>query len=274
MSPRPAQSVAFLRRAIAALETHGPGAALASAKLSLTPRIDRMLGGGLAGDALHEIAPASPGDGAAATGFALAVAARFLDAPRGSGLLIAQDFAAQDFGALYGPGLLAHGLPLSRLIFVRTPDAPALLWAMEEALKCGGLALVMGEIWNLKPYSLAASRRLVLAARAGRTPALLVQASAFGRAADFSSAAQTRFEIASAPSAAIKAVSGRDLPGPAAFALRLAKARLRSDAPDLGAAGLDEAKIFRVEWDGEERRFSDPAISLGLVDAVGERSRA
>lgn len=273
MSPRPAEGVAFLRRAIAALEAHGPSQA-PPAKLALTPALDRMLGGGLAGDALHEIAPAAPGDGAAATGFGLALAARFLEAPRSSGLLVAQDFAAQDMGALYGPGLVAHGLPLSRLVFARAPDAPALLWAMEEALKSGGLAVVLGELWNLKPYSLAASRRLVLAARAGGTPALLVQAGAYGRAGDISSAAETRFEIASAPSARLKAAGGRDLPGPPAFAARLVKARWRSDAQDLGAQGFDQGKVFRVQWDGDERRFSDPAISLDLVDAAGQRSRA
>jgi len=33
-------------------------------------------------------------------------------------------------------------------------------WAIEEALKCGAPAAVIGEIWSLKGYSLAASRRL------------------------------------------------------------------------------------------------------------------
>ena len=102
--------------------------------------------------------------------------------PRPAALLIGEGFAARETGALYGPGLVAHGLPLSRLVFVEAPDANAALWAMEEALKCGGPAAVVGEIWNLKHYSLAASRRLLLAARKGRTPALIVLASAYGQA--------------------------------------------------------------------------------------------
>ena len=77
-------------------------------------------------------------------------------------------FQEREAGALYGPGLVAHGLPLSRLVFVRAPDAEAAFWAMEEALKCGAPAAVVGEIWSLKGYSLAASRRLLLAARKGR----------------------------------------------------------------------------------------------------------
>ena len=67
-------------------------------------------------------------------------------------------------------------------MFVRAPDAALAFWAIEEALKCGAPAVVVGEIWNLKGYSLAASRRLLLAARKGRAPALLVLASAYGQA--------------------------------------------------------------------------------------------
>ena len=106
-------------------------------------------------------------------GFALALAARFLDRRPASALLIGEGFAAGSRARLYGPGLIAHGLPLSRLVFVQAPDAALAFWAMEEALKCGAPAAVVGEIWNLKGYSLAASRRLLLAARKGRTPALL-----------------------------------------------------------------------------------------------------
>ena len=100
-------------------------------------------------------------------GFALALAARFLSRRPASALVISEGFAAEELGALYGPGLVAHGLPLSRLVFVRAPDAALAFWAIEEALKCGAPAAVVGEIWSLKGYSLAASRRL-LARRAKR----------------------------------------------------------------------------------------------------------
>ena len=170
--------------------------------------------------------PARPADGAAAMGFALALAARFLSRRPASALLISEGFADQETGALYGPGLVAHGLTLSRLVFVRAPDAALAFWAMEEALKCGAPAAVVGEIWNLKGYSLAASRRLLLAARKGKVPALLVLASAYGQAERLSSAADTRFEIAAAPSMRTPAAAGPDLPGPFACGARLIKARL------------------------------------------------
>ena len=119
---------------------------------------------------------------------------------RAAGLIMAEDFALTRW-ARSGPGLVAHGLDLCRLVFVRAPDAPALFQAMEDALKSGALAWRSARSGGSKTYDLSVSRRLMLAARAGATPALLVQASAYGAAERISSAAETRFEIAAAPSA-------------------------------------------------------------------------
>jgi protein ImuA len=269
-----AEGMARLRRAVAQIEAEArPARERAARRLRLARALDSALGGGLADDALHEIAPAAPADGAAAMGFALAIAARFLNQRPAAGLMIGEAFAGQEAGALYGPGLVAHGLPLSRLVFVKTPDANTAFWAMEEALKCGAPGAVVGEIWNLKDYSLAASRRLLLAARKGRTPALLVLASAYGQAERLSSAAETRFEIAAAPSARQKAAAGKDLPGSFACGARLIKARLAfpRDGP---AEAYDATRVFRLEWRSEDKSFDDPAISLPLAAASGDRPRA
>ena len=274
-----AERMAHLRSAIAGIEAH-PGRSDAGAplKLSLAPAFDPALGGGLSSDALHEIAPGQAGDGAAAVGFALALAARFVAAsPRSStALLISEDFCARETGALYGPGLAAHGLGLDRLILVRAPDARALLWTMEEALKSGALAAVVGEMWShSKHYGLAASRRLLLAARAGGAPALLVHGGAFGRASAFSSAAETRFEIAAASSRPVAPAGGRfGLPGVPAFAARLLKARARPSAQGPPARGFDEARIIRLEWRSDQRCFGDPTISFPVVRALADRSGA
>src|SRR6202044_584593 len=231
-----AEGMARLRRVIAQIETEaGPAGERPARRLPSARAFDAVLGGGLADDALHEIVPAQPADRAAAMGFALALAARFLSQRPASALVISEGFAADESGALYGPGLVAHGLALSRLVFVRAPDAALAFWAIEEALKCGAPAVVIGEIWSLKGYSLAASRRLLLAARKGRTPALLILASAYGQAERLSSAAETRFEIAAAPSAATPAAAGLDLPGPFACGARLIKARLARAGPFVDA---------------------------------------
>jgi protein ImuA len=302
--------MARLRRAIAEIEAEASRPSERPARrLPFARAFDSALGGGLADDALHEIAPARPQDGAAAMGFALALAARFINHRPASALIIGEGFAAEESGALYGPGLVAHGLTLSRLVFVRAPDAALALWAMEEALKCGAPAVVVGEIWSLKGYSLAASRRLLLAARKGRTPALLILASAYGQAERLSSAAETRFEIAAAPSAATPAAAGLDLPGPFACGARLIKARLARAGPFVDAVdspskdgrpserpmdgvrdqrsrlqAFDPERVIRLEWRSQDMTFKDmtfrdmgvddQAISLPLAAASGDRSRA
>src|SRR5271154_2460812 len=253
-----AEGMARLRRAVAQIEAEaGPAGERAVRRLPLGRTFDVALGGGLADDGLHEIAPAEPQDMAAAMGFALALAARFLDRRPASALLIGQGFAAEESGSFYGPGLIAHGLPLGRLVFVNAPDAALAFWAMEEALKCGAPAAVVGEIWNLKGYSLAVSRRLLLAARKGRTPALLILASAYGQAERLSSAAETRFEIAAAPSAATPAAAGLDLPGPFACGARLVKSRLARAGPATPSQALDPGRVIRLEWRSQDMTFED-----------------
>jgi len=308
-----AEGVARLRRAVARIEAEAGSAGLrpagerAARRIPLSRALDSALGGGLAEDGLHEIAPAEPQDAAAAMGFVLALAARFLERQSASALLIGEGFADQESGALYGPGLIAHGLPLGRLVFVHAPDAALAFWAMEEALKCGAPAAVVGEIWNLKGYSLAASRRLLLAARKGRTPALLILASAYGQAERLSSAADTRFEIAARPSARLKAAAGRDLPGPFACGARLVKARLSGRDVSVDAVAdrvlskdghpsghpldrigrdqrsrlqaHDAGRVIRLEWRSqdnqfEELAFGDPAISLPVAAAAHDGPRA
>jgi protein ImuA len=280
-----AEGMARLRRVIAEIEAEGgPTGDRPARRLPIARAFDSALSGGLADDALHEIAPAQASDGAAAMGFALALAARFLSRRPASALVVSEGFADQESGALYGPGLVAHGLPLSRLVFVRAPDAALAFWAMEEALKCGAPAAVVGEVWNLRGYSLAASRRLLLAARKGRTPALLILASAYGQAERLSSAAETRFEIAAAPSATTPAAAGPDLPGPFACGARLIKARLARAGPEAAFQAFDADRVIRLEWRSENTTFEDmtfkdmglddPAISLPLAAASGDRPRA
>ena len=277
---------ALLRRVIAEIEAKAglspASEARPARRVAVARAFDSALGGGLAGDGLHEIAPAAPADGPAAMGFALALAARFLDRRPASALLIGESFGVLAAGALSGPGLVAHGLPLSRLVFVSAPDAASAFWAMEEALKCGAPAAVVAEIWNLRRYGLMASRRLLMAARKGGTPALLVLAGACGEADRLSTAATTRFEIAAAPSAKSPAAAGRDLPGPFACAARLVKARASGDAiadraaaaGDRGGRAQDSARAVRLEWRCEERTFDDPAISLALAAAAHDRPGA
>src|SRR6201989_2696213 len=118
MSPSDrAERILHLRRAVEGVE-----AAPRAARRPLARALDSKLGGGLARDGLHEIAPAASADAPAAFGFALSLAARFMAARGLFGLLAVEDFALLQGGVPFGPGLVAHGLDLSRLVFVRAPD--------------------------------------------------------------------------------------------------------------------------------------------------------
>ena len=297
MSPGGRADAAHLRRVIAEIEAKAgfspASEGRAARRVPIARAFDFALGGGLAGDGLHEIVPAAPPDGPAAMAFALALASRFLNLRPASALVIGESFASLEAGALYGPGLLAHGLPLHRLVFVAAPDAASAFWATEEALKCGAPAAVAAEIWSFRRYGLMASRRLLMAAQKGGTPALVVLANAFGQADALSTAATTRFEIAAAPSAKSPAAAGRELPGPFACMARLVKARATGDAIDRASASVDAVadrvgrarlqgdgrlhdptRAVRLEWRREEGFFDDPTISLALAAASGDGPRA
>src|SRR5205085_12550218 len=104
--------------------------------------IDRRLaGGGIRTDALHEVAAASSSlaDDAAATLFAAGLAARSL--PITSSILWVM--TRRD---LFAPALAQAGLPPHRVIYADCSRDEDALAVMEEGLRHGGLATVVGEI--------------------------------------------------------------------------------------------------------------------------------
>ena len=176
----------------------GGGQGRASGKLLCLGAPDTALKGGLALEELHELAPAGSCHGGAALGFALALAA-LAPARQACIVFVQQDFAALEGGELYGLGCDLFGLNLARLLVVRTASPRETLWAMEEALKTGGIAAVIGELAQSgKAADLTATRRLSLAAQKGGSLALLLRQ----RACPEPSAAATRWQVAAAPGAA------------------------------------------------------------------------
>jgi protein ImuA len=156
------------------------------------PGLDEVLaGGGLALDALHEVAGAGPdmADDCAATLFLAGIAARAW----GPVLWVVR---RRD---LFAPGLAQVGLGPHRVIYAEAADDAELLQLMEEGLRHRGLGAVIGEA---KRVPMPATRRLQLAAEGGRTIALLLRRH--GRAGvdplEAPSAASTRWRVASAPS--------------------------------------------------------------------------
>lgn len=62
--------------------------------------------------------------------------------------------------ALFPPALKSFGISPDRFVFIDLTNEKQVLWCMEEALKCGALAAVVGEINDI---SFVESRRLQLA---------------------------------------------------------------------------------------------------------------
>ncbi len=61
---------------------------------------------------------------------------------------------------IFPPALKSFGIPPEKIIFIDLKKEKEILWVMEEALKCDGLAAVVGEMQEL---GFTASRRLQLA---------------------------------------------------------------------------------------------------------------
>jgi protein ImuA len=161
---------------------------------------DRLAGGGLMLGGLHEAVPATATatDDAAATLFFAGGAAC---AAAGGGRRVLWALPRFD---IYAPGLEQAGLAPATLLFVEARDDRNVLAVMEDGVRHGGLAAVVGEV---KRADMVATRRLQLAATSGGTPALLIRR--WRRAGPCPlgepSAAMTRWRIACAPSGRLPA---------------------------------------------------------------------
>jgi protein ImuA len=234
------------------------------------PEIDDLIGpAGLAVAGVHEIKPAVPGPvsggtagaqgcdwmaaSAAARRFALALAVRRLaacDASRRAApvLWCASDHDASELGRPHGPGLDRLGLDPQRLITIEPARAADALWVLDEALKSGALALVLGQ---LPGVDLTPARRLALSAAGTHTPCLLLTHPRAPAAA----ATSTRWRIAPAPGAPNR-LDPR-APGAARFHVTLERCRAGP------AAG--RSVPFVLEW-------CDAAFRFRLAADVADRA--
>jgi protein ImuA len=152
------------------------------------PQIDAVLpGGGLPRACLHEIVAADVGS--AATGFSAVLLARLAGA--GSVIWCRRDPGLHGI-KLYGAGVASFGLDLHRLLIVRVRREIEVLWAMEEAIRSGAVAAVLGEAAIVPPIAL---RRLQLAAETGGATGPLLRSGAALPAIS----ATTRWRVASVP---------------------------------------------------------------------------
>ncbi len=242
-----------LRDHIIRLEGEGAGQVRARARLSAPDTSvpaaaanDDPLAAFRAEAGLHDLRPDSYLDAPAAYVFA----ARWLAKLPGDRPLVwvrARGDARLDFGAPCPDGLAELGLDPARLIRVEARAGTDALWAMEEALNAG--AFVLGEAGLTRSYDLTASRRLHRAARESSGQCLVVRA----HDAEGTSAALTRWRVASAPGAAAPWRGAGGLPGLGSLRLRAVLERRRGGAP----------AQYEMEWEDDALRSLEPAALAG-----------
>jgi protein ImuA len=194
---------------------------------------------GLARYGLHDVAPRNYGDMPAAMGLSLALALRRLSDPAERRPLLWCRLAKEvrEYGNLYGHGLEGLGLARQRFVTVTLKNPVAALWVAEEALKSGALAIVMLDA-DIKHTSLTATRRLSLAAQAGKSAGLLT----FTARHNGTTASHTRWLAEAARSQAPP--YDASAPGNPSWTLELTRAR----------GGRPGA--WTVEWHHASHRFN------------------
>ena len=187
--------------------------------------VDRHLPeAGLGRVSLHDVSPAAYGDFPAACGFALALAVRRLaDAQERRPLLWCRlETEVREYGRSHGYGLTRLGLPRPRFLTVTLRKPVALLWTLEEALKSGALALVLGDV-AAQHCDLTASRRLALSGQEGRSCGIMV----FNRNNREATASVSRWCVATSRSQPV----GWDVKAPGPPAWQVSLSRMRGGRP-------------------------------------------
>ena len=203
---------------------------------------------GLQRAGLHDVSPRAYGDQPAAMGFALALALCRLSDPQERRPLLWCRLAAheREHGRLYGHGLERLGLARQRFVTVTLAKPASLLWTMEEALKSGAVAAVIGDA-EARHADLTVTRRLLLAAAQGKSAAILT----FAKPDVSATASHTRWTAAAVPS--LSPGHDRQGLGPPCWSIELTRAR----------GGRPGAWI--LEWHHAQSRFS-------LVPGVSRRT--
>jgi protein ImuA len=233
--------------------------------------------GALDARGVHEVAPRDAGERAAALAFALRLAVRRWRGLAGE----AENAAARirpllwcwsrreaaEQGRPYGPGLEELGLgatagggavPGPGMAVVEAAGSGDVLWAMEEGLRSGSLALVVGV---LDAVDTTAARRLALAAAAGATPVLVLPR--WNAPATIATA--TRWRVGARRSGPHPFVAAS--PGETRLSLTLERCRH-------GGRG-SEGMTAEVEWSDVAHRFCLASrVAVGAAAAGAARHRA
>jgi len=148
--------------------------------------------------AVHEFLAEHSEDSAATSGFIAGLLAPLMS-HRGCALWISSS------PKIFPPALKSFGLEPDRIIFIHLRKEQDVLWAMDEALKCGALTAVVAEMEEL---SFTNSRRLQLAVEHSQVTGFVIRKP---RKLN-TTACVSRWKITSLPSHALEGLPGIGFP--------------------------------------------------------------
>jgi protein ImuA len=135
---------------------------------------------------------------------------------------------------IFPPALKSFGIEPDKIIFVYLQKQKEILWAMEEALKCEGLAAVIAETPEI---SFMASRRFQLAVEQSRVTGFVIRRNP----RNLTTACLTRWKITSLPT-----MSFNDMPGVGFPRWNVELLKVRNGTPG----------TWQLEWFGRFRHVS------------------
>ena len=212
--------------------------------LELGPLREAFPNGSFPLGAVHEFISAQREDAAATNGF-LAGLLTTLMGSNGTVLWISSS------RTLFPPSLKNFGLHPHRFVFIDLQKEKEVMWATEEALKCGAVAAVVGE---MRDVSFTDSRRLQLAVEHSHVTGFILRHQLRQLS---TTACISRWKITSLPSAAMG--SGvDDLPGIGFPAWRVELLRMRNGKPGVWDMQWSEGRFHTL--------YHETSIAQGLPD--------
>lgn len=150
--------------------------------------------------AVHEFLPARVEDKAATSGFIAGLLGSLM---RSNGTCL----WASSSRTLFPPALSSFGIQPDRIIFIDVQKDKDVLWVMDEGLKCGALAAVVGEVHEV---SFTASRRLQLAVEQSQVTGFILRRNY--RDPNTTTACVSRWRVTSLLSDAFEGLPGIGFP--------------------------------------------------------------
>jgi protein ImuA len=219
MKAERADIVEKLQREILRLQGNKP-AHNAAVDMGLGPIRQAFPEGSFPLGAIHEFLSAGAEDAAATSGFLAGLLSPIMG-NSGTSLWISSA------RTLFPPALKNFGLEPDRIIFIDLEKERDVLWAMDEALKCGALSAVIGEVQEI---SFTSSRRLQLAVEQSKVTGFVLRHNP--RKMN-TTACVTRWKITSIPSESVDLGLEDELPGIGFPQWRVELLRIRNGRPGI-----------------------------------------